>query len=281
MIDHQVRSWCEILFGPGDQFEALFLPAHAANGPDRRPWRGWRRWPDDMGWLESACGRAEEAGYDCYASVVPKSLQQTGRVDRLWVDQDDPSGSALWTLVGWPDPSLWVQTSATDEGFRWQAVWMLDRKIPHSLARRLMRKMAKRIGADTTVHDIRRVLRLPGLTHQKRGGRAKLMGTIPSQRVSPDAFGITANEEPTLGEMLQEQVLSPRHILGEWLGGVPEGGRATKAFLTARFLSSCQVSAFDASQLLKLGASRCSPPFNEKETMRALRSAYLNEGGRQ
>ena len=135
----------------------------------------------------------------------------------------------------------------------------------------MVRRLAAKAGADGAVHDPRRVLRVPGLINAKRGSMARLLETH-SGTVTEEAFNLPT--ETALDAIMSKQVVAPHHVIGEWLGGVDEGDRSRKAYVAARFLKSCGVSWIDAAAILKVGAMRCDPVFEDRELEHSVNSAY-------
>jgi hypothetical protein len=134
-----------------------------------------------------------------------------------------------------------------------------------------MKTLAKRIGADDSVHDARRVLRVPGIMNAKRGTAARLIDTSEGV-MSLDAFDLP--QDSPVQALLNQPIQNPAHVLGEWLDGATEGDRNRKAYVTARFLKGCGVQYDDAAAILLLGAGRCDPELEEHEVQHALDSAY-------
>lgn len=265
------------IYRPGDQFEVAYL------GSDKAPARVTRVYDGDNGErvkeFLSEVGRAEESGYNVYVSARP---QNRGHLyDRIWVDQDDPGAlwpfgsSPEWDAPAWPMPNTLVKTSETADGFRWQAIWLLSTPLPEDGARNAMRRLADAVGADKGVHDPRRVLRLPGVLNAKRGQVSRLVESR-SGPISIGAFNLP--EESALERLMQTKVNDPTHVLGEWLEGLGEGDRSRKAYVCARFLKSCGVTFHDAAAIMKLGAMRCDPIFEDRELEHSLHSAYNRAG---
>lgn len=266
----QTHRYFDRLFQGGDEFELLFTHPHGTRKVARvtRAWGG----AESEGVLDDI-RRAEEAGYNVYASAMPLGVQASGTYDRIWVDQDDPA--APWpfsTAPEWPSPTTLVYTSEEPEGYRWQAIWRLSEALPADKARRTMKTLASTIGADGSVHDPRRVLRVPGVLNAKRGTPATLVNDYVEARVDLAAFGL--REESFIDRLLTSEVTSPNHVLGEWLAGVDEGDRSRKAYVAARFLKGCGVTFDDAAAILKVGAVRSNPAFGDQELLHTIQSAY-------
>ncbi|HSG28124.1 MAG TPA: DNA-primase RepB domain-containing protein, partial [Candidatus Krumholzibacterium sp.] len=263
MDTREVARFLSRLYGEGDEFEVAYIRPTADEGG--RVARVKRVFAPGMplAEIQAEMERGEAAGFNVYVSALPVSRQASRTFDRIWVDQDDPT--APWPFgsderfehPAWPKPTTLVQTSEAEGGFRWQAIWKLHNELDEEAARSTMKRLAAQIGADGSVHDPRRVLRVPGILNAKRGMNARLMetsqGTVPIESFElPKVSAIDA--------LMNGPVQNPEHVLGEWLAGTSEGDRARKAYVTARFLKSCGVTWGDAAPIMKLGAMRCKPP---------------------
>jgi hypothetical protein len=262
------------LYNPGDTFEVLY---RHEDGTVARQEREMADGPAATSDLLDEFARAEDGGYNVYSSAMPLHVQASGTFDRIWVDQDEVT--APWPFgadpnfdgAQWPAPTTLVKTSEAEGGFRWQAIWLISEDIEPAKARIVMKQLAKRIDADGSVHDSRRVLRVPGIMNAKRGSAARLIDTSEGD-VSLDAFYLP--EDTPMQALLNVEVQNPMHVLGEWLAGAPEGDRNRKAYVAARFLKGCEVDYTDAGAILQLGAQRCDPPLDSTEVQHALDSAY-------
>lgn len=267
MDAEQVNRYISKLYQPGQTFELVAIKDNSA-----------RRKDFTMGAEEDSLLGAitvfEDKGYNVYTSAMPRDVQDTGQYDRLWVDQDDLDGPYPWGTdaeLQWPEPTTLVKTSEEAGGFRWQAIWLLDKPMEDAEARAAMKRLAKQIGADGGVHDPRRILRVPGVINAKRGTPARLMDTHDGT-VSVDTFNLP--KDTLVTQLLSAEVNNPNAILGEWLAGAEEGERNKKAYVCARFLRSCGVVHDDALAIVALGGSRSDPALPEHEIRNAVRSAY-------
>lgn len=258
------------LFDDGDRFEVAFIGEKVA-----RRERAYT--PENLPRVLEEMERAEVGGFNVYVSALPLDVQARSEYDRVWVDQDDPAApwpfgaDENWDAAIWPKPSTLVKTSEAEGGFRWQAIWRLSETLASEDGKDLIKRLAGLAKADGSVHDLRRVLRVPGIINAKRGSMARLIDT------SADPVSVETFELPTVtavDKLLTAQVTAPHHVLGEWLAGVEGGDRARKAYVAARFLKSCQVAYTDAGAILKVGAQRCEPTFDDHELSHALNSAF-------
>lgn len=269
MDTREVERYLARLYAAGDEFEVLYTQPDGQVARKSHRMNGAETVPEVLDEMQ----RAEAAGFNVYTSAMPRNVQASGKYDRIWVDQDDPSAVYPFAAneVKWPEPTTLVKTSDAPGGFRWQAIWVLTEPIDAALAKHAMKALSQEIGADETVHDARRVLRVPGLMNVKRGSAARLLGSNATQI----PFSLFQIEEPTaLAQLLNADVQNPNHVLGEFLDGVQEGDRNRKAYMAARHLYKSAVGFEDAGAILKLGASRCEPPMSDRELEHALASAY-------
>lgn len=275
MDGREVRRYLKKLYAEGDEFEVAYIrpQTDAGGGRVARVTRTYHE--GNLDEILDEMERGEKNGFNVYTSALPTSRQASRAFDRIWVDQDDPS--APWPFGGendfpaWPKPTTLVKTSEAEGGFRWQGIWLLKSDIGEGEAREMMKRLAALIGADGSVHDARRVLRVPGILNVKRGMNARLVETNDG-RTTPEAFALP--EESAVERLLSLEVNNPKAVLGEWLRGTGEGDRSRKAYVAARFLRSCDVDWADAAGILKLGAVRCDPPMDDHELEHALNSAY-------
>jgi hypothetical protein len=279
MDGREVARFLDKLYEDGDEFEVAYIRPQGAPGAGKVA-RVARTYLSEGVGLDKTLGemeRAESSGFNVYVSALPTYRQITASFDRIWVDQDDPTApwpfgaSPEWGHPAWPRPTTLVRTSEAEGGFRWQAIWLINEIIDAAEARDKMKRLAAMVGADGSVHDARRVLRVPGIVNAKRGQNSRLMETNPG-RVSLDAFDLP--EESALDALLKGTISNPAAVLGEWLRGTSEGDRSRKAYVAARFLKSCDVDWADAAGILKLGAARCTPPMEDRELEHSLNSAY-------
>lgn len=271
----QVKTYFKRLYEPGQHFELVAIKGATAR-------RKTFEYAEDSTSVYSAVEQFENLSFNVFASALPLEVQKQGSYDRIWVDRDDvtapwPFGAdPKWEYAAWPKPTTLVQTSSTSEGFRWQAIWKLDELVPEDEARSIIKRLAKIGIADASVHDPRRILRVPGVMNAKRQSVSKLLGsssdvTSVASFLLPDDI---ATEGVTLDALMAVNVSAPHQILGEWLNGTDEGDRARKAFVTARFLKSCLVSFDDALAIVNTGAKRATPPLSDSEVIHSVRSAY-------
>lgn len=264
----QVTQWMARLYKPGQTFELVAVKDGLAR-------RKTFTWATGLG-ISSAIQTFEDKGWNVYASAMPLEQQATGTYDRLWVDQDDPKANLSGTTSEWPRPNTFVVTSWEPEqslDYRWQGIWKLNTPISAEDAKYYMRIMADQLGADGSVSDARRVLRVPGVINAKRNQLTYSMDAFTVDYPSIVADFNLPTVTP-VQKLLTANVRSAQTILGEWLAGFGEGERNQKAYICARFLRSCDVEMDDATAIVAVGARRCNPPMDDQEVVNAVRSAY-------
>ncbi len=279
MDREQVTRYFERLYEPGQHFELVAVK-------DGQARRATFEWPVGSDAVLTALEQFEILGYNLYASVLPIEVQEIGDYDRIWIDRDNPLGpwpfaaDESWEHNQWPDPTVLVKTSEGESGgFRWQAIWRLEKPLAEKDARRVIKAMAKKGEGDPSVHDPRRVLRIPGLMNAKRGSYARLMNSA-SGTFDLEAFDLQSEAQEagvTLDSLMNMELVRPHEVLGEWLNGVEAGDRARKAYVCARFLKSCGVTLEDAASIVVTGARRAEPPLSDQEVMHSVRSAYYKD----
>jgi hypothetical protein len=84
------------------------------------------------------------------------------RVRTLFVDLDGASLDVIKNDTEVPQPHITVESSPN----HWHVYWLVN-NVPLGAFRRLQQFLIKRFGGDPKVHDLPRVLRLPGFPHQK------------------------------------------------------------------------------------------------------------------
>jgi hypothetical protein len=201
------------------------------------------------------------------------------RVRALFVDLD---GAPLEPVQAAPlHPHAIVESSPG----RWHAYWRIA-DCPLADFAPLQKALAKRFDADTTVHDLPRVLRLPGFLHRKCEPFAS---HILSLRDAPPymlatfraAFGfdhVTATPPP---RTLRQPACATPQRQRRTLDRIPEGERNARLLsLAAGFVRR----GFDLRQtnnrLQQINTKRCQPPLDATEVdaiaLRAI--AYGSEG---
>jgi hypothetical protein len=109
-----------------------------------------------------------EHGYGLYVTINETDLRGRARknvirVRAVYVDVDEDLQGVVARLRGFLKPSAIVQTSPG----RAQIYWWVDENFPLDQFELVQRAMISKFGADPQVHDLPRVMRLPGSLHMK------------------------------------------------------------------------------------------------------------------
>jgi hypothetical protein len=122
------------------------------------------------GTLDQHCGTLEDLnrkGAGIFVTINRTDGKGRGRhniigVRAVFVDLD---GAPLPAVMRWAlSPHIVVESSPG----RFHAYWLVDRTVISTAFSGLQRRLAKLFGGDPAVHDLPRVLRLPGFLHRKR-----------------------------------------------------------------------------------------------------------------
>ena len=182
------------------------------------------------------------------------------RIRALFVDLD---GAPLEPVTASPlAPHAIVESSPN----RWHAYWCVS-GCPLAVFPAYQKALAARFDADAKVHDLPRVLRLPGFAHRKGEPFAS---HIVSLHAAPpytlaafcDAFGFDAiTASPALRTLPQPQ--RQRRTLPK---RIPDGERNATLFSLARGLvqTGHEPQAVN-DRLQRINAGRCTPPLGADE----------------
>jgi hypothetical protein len=120
-----------------------------------------------------ACALAEkwntlEHGYGLYVTInetdlVGRKRENVTRVRAVFVDADEDLPTIIARLKGLLPPSAIVQSSLG----RAQFYWLVDDTFPLGEFERIQRALIAKLGTDPQVHDLPRVMRVPGTLHLK------------------------------------------------------------------------------------------------------------------
>ena len=141
----------------GEKREQLFMPL--GNGLI----------PEAIGHISAL----DTTGWDCYYGVVPRKAQGGTTADT------DPIVRALWAdidakKVGGKDAALhatlrmtqFPPSAVVDSGHGYHAYWFLTQMESYSVAVPYLKGIAREVGGDH-VHDLARILRIPGTHNHK------------------------------------------------------------------------------------------------------------------
>jgi hypothetical protein len=189
-------------------------------------------------------------------------------VRALFVDLD---GDPLAPVLAAPlEPHAIVESSPE----RWHAYWLVD-GCPLDQFSRWQKAMAARFNGDPTVHDLPRVMRLPGFVHHK--GAPFVSRLVELKAMQPygldelvgslELTALADEERPR-----QSAAAKPRGDAGKE-ATIAEGGRnAALAVLAGKLRRDGLSAAAIEAALLATNAERCRPPLDAAEVQRIARS---------
>jgi uncharacterized protein YdaU (DUF1376 family) len=189
------------------------------------------------------------------------------RIRSVFADMD---GAPLFPAIQY-DPSLMIESSPE----RYHCYWFVDDLVLEAFSP-IQKNIARILGSDPKVHDLPRVMRVPGFYHQKGepfmskviGGSGKIFTHLQLTEMFPP-------EKVSTWSAKRYQIDKPSHFTGDFKGsyGASNGDRNWHCFRRAcgmfkRGLSRPEVE----SETLK-EALACNPPLSEHETMTIVKSA--------
>ena len=290
-IDHdEIAGFLNALGkSPSDAKTRAFFPKdHPQKAEDRGRKGGLnlatlQRWQDEGRGLYLVIGN----GGDRDAEIVD--------VPALFVEWDDRPRDwqvTAWQELGLPEPSLQVDTG----GRSIHSYWILDQPMPPDAWRKLQEGLLIHCGADQTIKNPSRVMRLPGswyldgvgaVVAQCRiiGGSGERFDAEMLHRVIHGESQLDGSCSPVMQSASLDAVplveLLPREQAALARAGVGEGGRNDACFRLAAVALAVTEGAADAGvrvqgdpEALVLDfAARCAPPLSEREALTCLRSA--------
>lgn len=210
--------------------------------------------------------RLNEAGAGVFVTVnrtdgKGRQAHNVTEVRALFVDLDGaPLPPVLNAAV---QPHMVVQSS---EG-RYHAYWLVD-DCPLDAFERVQRALAARFGGDPSVHDLPRVLRVPGFVHQKA-----------DPFVSQILEGIGFEGPPyALAEVVGGLALElvPRAVQQAVPAGnaIPKGARHDRLFALGRSMARRGTSQAGVRAALVAENARCDPPLPDDDIEYLVRRAH-------
>ncbi|QBB70629.1 hypothetical protein ELE36_09760 [Pseudolysobacter antarcticus] len=166
-------------------------------------------------------------------------------------------------------PHIVIETSAG----KYHAYWLCN-DLPLADFKPMQHAIAQRFGADRSVNDLARVMRLPGFLHNKR----EPFRTFIFQQHDGPRYSHSELVAEFRSSMDIEPVRVKRRPLSEI---IPEGERNNTLFSLARGLVQ---KGYDAQainhRLQQINAKRCNPPMcaSEVDSITANASAYGSDG---
>jgi hypothetical protein len=196
------------------------------------------------------------------------------RIRAVFVDLD---GAPLGPIDTCPiEPHAVVESSPG----RWHAYWLVE-DIPREDFKLAQLALAMKFGGDTSVHDLPRVMRLPGFMHQKREATLSALVRQGSHRPYKYADLLTGLDLQ-LGSN-QGAIRPPTGGNGALVSKVAPGGR--HKYLASLFGALNRRGATKEAILAGLQAenqSRCEPPLDSAEVssmVEAMFARYRSQHG--
>lgn len=171
-------------------------------------------------------------------------------VRAVFVDLD---GAPLGPVVSSGlDPHIVVESSAG----RYHAYWLVD-DCPLDQFEVVQRALATRFGGDTSVHDLPRVMRLPGYTHYK--GDPQVTKIIPDLGTSEPPYKLAEIVSKLSLDLKTASKSAVVPLIAE-NGKIAPGGRHAHLFALARSLAQRGTLATVRAALEAENTARCTPP---------------------
>jgi hypothetical protein len=225
------------------------------------------------GTLEELGDQLEElnaAGAGVFVAVNGTDLQ--GRtaenvvaVRALFADFDGGPPSK-WAL----EPSFFVQSARGPHPY-----WLTEPGAPLDRFSGAQIQLAEFYGSDRSVHDLPRVMRLPGFLHckaeprlvtfeggsQRRYSLEEVLAAHPVKRAAAPATEVPQGDRPGI---------DPAQVLR----GVDEGGRDETLYRYACKMRRRNFELAEAEALILLAARACRPAFPDSEALRKVEQAW-------
>ncbi len=201
-----------------------------------------------------------------------RKTQNVQRIRALFVDLD---GAPLEPVQAAPlAPHAIVETSPQ----RWHAYWRVS-DCPLAEFTPLQVALAARFDADKTVHDLPRVLRLPGFHHRKQGRfRSHLIALCDSSPYKLADFRAAFALDTVVALPAPKAETRTRWQLPE---RIRKGERNETLFSLARGFVEKGIDVAGVNQRLqRINAEECDPPLcaSEVDTIAANASGYGSDG---
>ncbi len=195
------------------------------------------------------------------------------RVRALFVDLD---GSPLEPVQAAPlRPHCIIESSPN----RWHAYWRMA-DCPLADFTPLQKALAERFDADTTVHDLPRVMRLPGFLHRKADPfPSRIVDVHDTAPYTVAAFRKAFTFEPVTP--VSKVITRPPTKRRKLPDAIPEGERnKTLLSLAAGLVRKGHTLIQVRQRLHRINADRCMPPLETSEVdhIAAQAIAYGSEG---
>lgn len=112
--------------------------------------------------------RLNRSGHGIFVTVNEtngrgRSSDDVIRVRALFADTDGAPIDPIISAPDWPAPHIVVESSPG----RWHVYWIVNKGFPLVMFKPFQKNIARQFGTDASVHDLPRVMRLPGFYHLK------------------------------------------------------------------------------------------------------------------
>ena len=186
----------------------------------------------------------------------------------------DLDGSPLEPVLAADLPPHIVNESSPG---RYHAFWLVTEGFPRANFRAVQKTLIARFDSDSSVHDLPRVLRLPGFIHRKEEPfQTKILDIKDHPRYTPDeirsAFPPGRSSQPTRANALPTKAPSG--------GPIPESERNSKLTSIGGWLrKKGREESEILTELLRINQERCSPPLDESEVRQIAHSVSRYPAG--
>lgn len=279
-----LHDFFDALFDPTDKVEIRFLPPMKTKS---------NQWYQYTGTIVHEFKDIQERNkrQDVYFGVNPRDIQD-GTAESVKVcrvvcadfDHTTPeTARATIEKAGLPLPTVLVNS-----GHGAHAYWRLEYEIDPQEWRAIQRGLIKLLKCDDKIHDLPRIMRMPGTKHvakHKEGEPNTYCEIVFNHTTRHDIEDIVrhlppAEEDPPLeGESLAEGEVRPLpdHIAAMVVKGEKSGNRNNAAFKIAATYKAHGHPIETAKKDVALFAERCAPPLDRAEAMSVVRSAYSKD----
>jgi len=185
-----------------------------------------------------------------------RAAANVNAIRALFVDLDGAPVQQLYQCK--LEPHFIIESSPG----RFHGYWLVE-DCPLTLFTPLQKALAKRFGGDPSVHDLPRVMRLPGFLHNK--GEPFVTRVVANNCAQPYKTQTVINALDLSKYKDQEP---PKPVdRGEILSGVTEGNRDNQLFKLICSYHEKGLTKEEMTPLVITAARNCKPPFPEKEAL--------------
>lgn len=199
------------------------------------------------------------------------------RVRAVFVDLDTaPTREKLAQVLSSATPPSVVVESSPE---KFHCYWLVNDCPKESFAQ-IQKALATKFGGDPNVHDVSRVMRLPGFLHNKHtpymsrvvqcdGTTYCIADVLRGLQIEHSSSVNGANGGPPAYAPVP-------HVVQ----GFPEGQRNDSMYRYACSMRARGVAIEEAAILLKAQAELCTPPMDHRECMKVLSQAFKHREGK-